>query len=64
VAGEGLDLVIVVKDLTPDDTGPTSPGILWDAVRPAVIAADPRFAGDEQGFCAAYGSNAHAPDLR
>jgi hypothetical protein len=22
------------------------------------------FAGDEQGFCAAYGSNAYAPDLR
>ncbi len=60
----GLDLVIVVKNLTPNDTGPTSPGILWDAVRPAVIAADPRFAGDEQGFCAAYGANAYAPDLR
>jgi hypothetical protein len=60
----GLDLVIVVKDLTPNDTGPTSPGILWDAVRPAVIAADPKFAGDEQGFCTAYGGNAYAPDLR
>jgi hypothetical protein len=60
----GLDLVIVVKGLTPTDTGPTAPGMLWDAVRPAVIAADPRFAGDAQGFCAAYGGNAYAPDLR
>jgi len=56
--------VVVVKGLTPDDTGPTAPGILWDAVRPALIAADPMFAGDEQAFCTAYGGNAYAPDRR
>ncbi len=60
----GLDLVLVVKGLTPNDTGPTAPGILWDAVKPAIIAADPMFAGDEQAFCAAYGSNSYAPDRR
>ncbi len=60
----GLDLVIVVRDLTPLDTGPSAPGILWNAVRPAVIAADPKFKGDEASFCAAYGGNAYAPDLR
>ena len=37
--------------------------LLWDAVRPAVVAADPRFQGDEAGFCAAYGANRYAPDL-
>jgi hypothetical protein len=33
-------------------------------VRLAVIAGDPRFKGDEAAFCAAYGSNTYAPDLR
>jgi hypothetical protein len=59
----GLDLVIVAKDLTPTDTGPTAPGILWDAVRPAIVAADPSYRGDDSAFCAAYGANAYAPDL-
>jgi CubicO group peptidase (beta-lactamase class C family) len=59
----GLDLVIVVKDLTPSDTGPTAPGILWDAVRPAIVAADPKYRGDDSAFCAAYSANAYAPDL-
>jgi CRP-like cAMP-binding protein len=40
------------------------PGMLWDAVRPAVIAADPQCAGDEAAFCAAYGGNRYALDLR
>jgi hypothetical protein len=38
-------------------------GTLWGPVRPAVIAADPRFAGDEAAFCAAYGASRYAPDL-
>ncbi len=60
----GLDLVLVVWDLTPTDfSAIPAPGLLWDAVRPAVVAADPRFAGDEPGFCAAYGANRYAPDL-
>ena len=60
----GLDLLLVGWDVTPDDFfAMPSAGLLWDAVKPAVIAADPRFAGDEAGFCAAYGSNQYAPDL-
>jgi hypothetical protein len=59
----GLDMVIVVKDLTPTGTGPTAPGILWNAVMPAVVAGDPMFHGDTQSFCAAYGANVYAPDL-
>jgi hypothetical protein len=60
----GLDMVIVVRDLTPLGSGPAAPGLLWDAVRPAVIAGDSRFKGDEAAFCAAYGSNTYAPDMR
>jgi hypothetical protein len=61
----GLDLVLVGWDVTPlDFFAMPSAGILWDAVKPAVIAADPKYAGDEAGFCAAYGSNQYAPDLR
>lgn len=60
----GLDLVLVGWQLTPDDFfGLGASGLLWDAVRPAVIAADPNFPDDEQAFCAAYGENRYAPDL-
>ena len=38
-------------------------GKLWDAVRPAVVAEDPTYRGDEAAFCAAYGSGDYAPDL-
>jgi hypothetical protein len=31
-------------------------------VRPALVAEDPLYAGDEEAFCAAYGANAYAPD--
>jgi hypothetical protein len=55
----GLDLVIVAQDFASSD------GVraLWDAVRPAVVARDPVFMGDEAAFCAAYGASAYAPDL-
>ena len=59
----GLDMVIVVKNLTPVESGPSAPGKLWDAVRRAVIDADPNFPGDEAGFCAEYGANRYAPNL-
>jgi hypothetical protein len=58
----GLDILIVARDIPPFGTGPDAPRLAWDAVRPAVIAADPTYAGDETKFCAAYGSNAYAPD--
>lgn len=57
VGHRGLDLVLVVKD------SPAGPGELWSAVRPALVALDPQFAGDEAGFCAAYAAGSYAPDL-
>jgi hypothetical protein len=63
----GLDIVIVARNLTPllvsawDGSGMAAPGILWDAVRPAIVADDPTFPGDDTSFCAAYGSNNYAP---
>lgn len=59
----GLDLVVVGMDLTPPGTDPNAPGKLWDALRPAVILADPTHQGDEAAFCTAYSQNRYAPDL-
>ena len=36
---------------------------LWRAVLPAVVAADPKFMGDEDTFCDAYSMGEYAPDL-
>jgi hypothetical protein len=58
----GLDLVIVARQVTPTGTGPDAPKMVWDALKDAVIAGDPKYAGDTSGFCAAYGSNSYAPD--
>ena len=33
------------------------------AARPAIIAADPVYKGDEAAFCKAYGAGDYAPDL-
>ena len=53
VGHPGLDLVLVVKDLG----GAAFHGTLWGPVRPAVIALDPVYQGDEGGaFCSAYGA--------
>ncbi len=60
----GLDLVIVARDVTPFGSGPDAPRIVWDAVRDAIIATDPKHHGDETAFCADYGANTYAPDLR
>jgi hypothetical protein len=61
----GLDLLLVGWDLSLDDFyAMPSAEKLWDAVKPAVIRADPVYAGDEAAFCADYGSNRYAPDLR
>lgn len=61
----GLDLLLVAWQVMPDDFfAAASSGIVWDAVRPAVVNADPQFRGDERAFCAAYGGNQYAPDAR
>lgn len=60
----GLDLVLVGWQLTPEDFfGLAAPGLLWDTIKPAIIAADPQYQGNEQAFCAAYSTNNYAPDL-
>ena len=59
VGHRGLDLVLVVKEMVPG-----GPGALWAAVRPALVALDPTFQGDEEEFCAEYSRGAYAPDLR
>jgi CubicO group peptidase (beta-lactamase class C family) len=54
----GLDLVVVGKTWGEGNIqGP------WGAVRPALVALDPMFKGDEAAFCAAYSKGDYAPDL-
>jgi len=56
----GLDLVIAAKNFS----GGGGPKGLWAAIRPALVAEDPMFMGDETAFCAAYGPGDYAPDLQ
>lgn len=60
VGHPGLDLLIVAKNYkkTPFPDG------LWESIRPALVALDPVYKGDEAAFCAAYGGNNYAPDLK
>jgi CubicO group peptidase (beta-lactamase class C family) len=63
-----LDLVVTVRDdaLSVEQGRPaTFEGHkrVWAALRPALVAHDPGFRGDEARFCAAYQRSAHAPDL-
>ena len=65
----GLDLVTTVRDdalsTEPDDPG-TFEGHkrIWNkVVRPALVAKDPVFKGDEKRFCEAYRSSSYAPSL-
>lgn len=59
VGHPGLDLVLVAKDLGPGGSSST----LWEAARPAIVALDPGFRGDDDAFCAAYAANEYAPAL-
>lgn len=68
----GLDLVITVRDDVLDVTDIdffAGEGLfeghrrVWRLIRPALVALDPVYAGDEAGFCDAYRRSAHAPDL-
>ena len=36
---------------------------VWNAIRPALVALDPTFAGDEEAFCEAYAAGDYAPSL-
>jgi hypothetical protein len=56
-------MVIVSRDSDAIGSGTFGPRNTWDAVRAAVINADPMFAGNESAFCTAYGANQYAPDL-
>jgi hypothetical protein len=56
----GLDMVITIKDYS----GMGGPMGAWAAIRPAVVALDPMYKGDETAFCAAYGSGDYAPDQK
>jgi CubicO group peptidase (beta-lactamase class C family) len=58
IVHRGLDMVFTARSLTPN-----GPQILWDAVRPALVALDPVFQGDEAGFCEQYQASAYAPTL-
>ena len=53
---------IVVKD-SGGQSG-TEPRRFWEALRPAVLAHDPTYRGNNAGFCAAYGRGNYAPDLK
>ena len=59
VGHAGLDMVIVAKNYS-GGGGPTG---LWQHIRPALVAHDAKYKGNESGFCAAYGANSYAPDL-
>lgn len=60
VGHPGLDLVIVAKNYA----SMGGPGGMWNAVRPALVALDPKYKGDDAAFCEAYGNNKYAPDLQ
>ncbi|MET0339893.1 MAG: hypothetical protein ABW252_02785 [Polyangiales bacterium] len=60
VGHPGLDLVIVAKNYSDSGKGPAG---LWDAVRPALVALDPQYRGNESAFCDAYAKGDYAPDL-
>ena len=56
----GLDLVIVVKNLG----GLPVWEIPWSAMRPALVALDPVYRGDDDAFCRDYGAGPYAPDWK
>jgi hypothetical protein len=54
----GLDMVLVVKNI-----GSNNQERVWSAIRPALVALDPTYAGDEEAFCEAYAAGDYAPSL-
>ncbi|MBT9527255.1 MAG: serine hydrolase [Rhizobacter sp.] len=62
IVHRGLDMVIVVKD-SGGQSG-EEPMRFWNAIRPAVVALDPTYRGNNSAFCSAYGAGNYAPDLK
>lgn len=60
VVHRGLDLVMAIRD-DRSNNGHTN---VWNAVRPALVALDPVYKGDEKAFTAAYVKGEYAPDLQ
>lgn len=58
IGHRALDMVLVGKNLGGNDS------TLWNAVRPALVALDETYQGDDEAFCAAYDNSEYAPDLR
>ena len=58
VGHRGLDMVVVGKNW-----GSGGGEELFDLVLPSIVAADPKFMGDQEAFCEAYARGAYAPDL-
>jgi len=59
VVHKALDLVMVTRDAG-STAFLTTP---WDMIRPALVAVDPQYGGDDEAFCAAYRAGEYAPDL-
>lgn len=55
----GLDMVITVRD----DVTNEGHKRVWNAMRPALVALDERYPGDEAAFCSAYQRSQYAPAL-
>ena len=70
VVHRGLDMVIAVRDdsVSVGESEPVGAyeghKNIWNAIRPALVALDPVYKGDEDAFCAAYRRSEYAPDLR
>jgi hypothetical protein len=52
----GLDLVLTGHNVSGE-------WLLWDAVRPALVAEDDTYRGNPTGFCSAYSRSTYAPSL-
>ena len=67
IVHRGLDLVLVVKDDDKakggDTEGESQVQRIWRLVRPALVAMDPVYKGNEAAFCDAYLHGQYAPDL-
>ena len=70
VIHRGLDMVLAVRDdnVSVNESEAVGafegPKNVWKAIRPALVAMDPVYKGDEAAFCEAYRRSQYAPDLR